>query len=486
MISALWNGISGLNTFEKAINVESNNATNVNTVGYKEDVVTFEDMMYQNRYGKGSNIQNVSKAMSQQGGIKLTDNTYDVAIEGKGYFIVGDTKQDGTVQNYYTRAGNFKMAPDGFLKTQNNMDILGLSSVSTPSNTTFTDNYSRTIASQSINNVNFLETINAKSTDYLVSAQDDIFANTTGNDYKSRSAKLSDIDALIADYRSKLDLYSSNSTAPATSSTSQVTTVDYSNYSNELVSENDLMKITINGNVVKQQFDTDIPTTLKKFSDKISNIQGLSSSIDSSGKLTISSLIPGKEVKIDEAQINNNLVVPLNIVDAKLGTGIGLVDSSKVALQTALSRAGAQFLDIDSKIDLTGQENLNVNKIQLSLSNLKLSNTIGEVVIDDGGIVYVKDGDNKFVVGKIQTAAFTNEQGLSPEGGNLYSVSKESGDAVYAGKLNKLVGSALEQSKANLANSLTALLIYQKAFEANSKSITTSDELLQTAIQLKK
>jgi flagellar hook protein FlgE len=485
MISALWNGISGLNTFEKAINVESNNATNVNTVGYKEDVVTFEDMMYQNRYGKGANVQNVTKAMSQQGGIKFTNDTYDVAIEGKGYFIVGDNKQDGTIQNYYTRAGNFKMAPDGFLKTQNNMDVLGLSSVSTPANTSFTDNYSRTIASQTVNNINFLETINAKSTDYKLSAQSDVLADTTGNNYKTKSAKLSDVDALIADYKSKLELYASNSTVAATASTSQVTTVDYSNYLSELINENDVINITINGNVIKQQFDTDIQTTLKMFSDKISNIQGLGSTIDSSGKLTINSLIPGKEVKIDLAEINKNLVVPLNITDAKLGTGKGAVDSSKVALESVLGRAGAQLLEIDSKIDLTGQESLTVDKMQLSLSNLNLSNSMGDVVIEDG-VVYVKDGENKFIVGKIQTAVFTNEQGLSPEGGNLYSVSDESGTAKYAGKLNKLVGSALEQSKANLGNSLTALLIYQKAFEANSKSITTSDELLKTAIELKK
>lgn len=485
MISALWNGISGLTTFEKAINVESNNATNVNTVGYKEDVVTFEDMMYQNRYGKGVNVQNVTKAMSQQGGIKFTSDTFDVAIEGKGYFIVADAKKDGTVQNYYTRAGNFKMASDGFLKTQNDMDVLGLSSVSTPANTSFTDNYSRTIASQAVNNINFLETINAKSTDYKLSAKDDVLADRSGNNYKTKSAKLSDVDALIADYKSKLDMYSSNSTETATTSTAQVTTIDYSNYLNELVNENDVINVTINGNVIKQQFDTDIQTTLKKFSDKISNIQGLSSSIDSSGKLTINSLIPGKEVKIDLAEINKNLVVPLTVTAAKLGTGKGAVDSSKVALESVLGNAGAQLLEIDSKIDLTGQENLNLNKMQLSLSNLKLSNSMGDVVIEDG-IVYVKDGENKFVVGKIQTAVFANEQGLSPEGGNLYSVSKESGSAKYAGKLNKLVGSALEQSKSNLGNSLTALLIYQKAFEASSKSITTSDDMLKTAIELKR
>ena len=177
------------------------------------------------------------------------------------------------------------MAPDGFLKTQNNMDVLGLSSVSTPANTSFTDNYSRTIASQTVNNINFLETINAKSTDYKLSAQSDVLADTTGNNYKTKSAKLSDVDALIADYKSKLELYASNSTVAATASTSQVTTVDYSNYLSELINENDVINITINGNVIKQQFDTDIQTTLKMFSDKISNIQGLGSIIDSSGKL---------------------------------------------------------------------------------------------------------------------------------------------------------------------------------------------------------
>ncbi|MDD2888634.1 MAG: flagellar hook-basal body complex protein [Aliarcobacter sp.] len=485
MISALWNGISGLNTFQKAINVESNNATNVGTLGYKSDVVSFEDMMYQNRYGKGSNVQSVTKAMSEQGGIKFTNYTFDVAIEGKGYFMVRDIKSDGTAQNYYTRSGNFKMASDGFLKTQSDMNILGLSSVSTPPNSAFTDNYSRSIVSQSINNINFLETVNARSTDYTTSAQSDVLADTSGNNYKTKSAKLTDIDALIADYKSKLSVYSSNSSEAATPSTSQVSTVDYSNYLSDLINENDVINITIDGNVVKQQFDTDIQTTLKKFSDKISNIQGLTSSIDSSGKLTINSLIPGKEVKLDLAKINNNLVVPLNVVNAQLGTGRGAVDSSKAALELVLGRAGAQLLQIDSKIDLTGEKNLNVDKIQLNLTNLNLSNSIGNVVIEDGNI-YVKDGENKFIVGKIETATFANEQGLVPEGGNIYSASKESGNAVYAGKLNKLVGSAVEESMSNLGNSLTALLIYQKAFEANSKSITTSDDLLKTAIELKK
>ena len=57
MIGALWNGISGLNSFEKALSTESNNISNVNTVAYKEDVITFEDLMYESRYGKGVKVE---------------------------------------------------------------------------------------------------------------------------------------------------------------------------------------------------------------------------------------------------------------------------------------------------------------------------------------------------------------------------------------------------------------------------------------------
>ena len=74
---------------------------------------------------------------------------------------------------------------------------------------------------------------------------------------------------------------------------------------------------------------------------------------------------------------------------------------------------------------------------------------------------------------------------MDPQGGNLYSWSKEAGDVSNANGLNKLVSNSLEQSKANLANSLTALMIYQKAFEANSKSVTTSDEMLQNSNTIK-
>jgi flagellar hook protein FlgE len=234
--------------------------------------------------------------------------------------------------------------------------------------------------------------------------------------------------------------------------------------------------------------------TMKAFSDKISNTVGLTSTIDTTtGLLNITSLIPGKTIKINEAFINDqnfsSQIVTPETSKAKMGSGIAMVESSRDALKVALQKADADLLEITNTVSLDNEKNNtlnNLSSLQSNLSNLNLSkDSIGEVEISDG-IIYVKDGENKFVVGKLQTAAFTNEQGLLSQGDNLYEISNETGNIYNAVNLNKLVGTSLEESKANLANSLTALMIYQKAFEANSKSVTTADDMLQTAIQLKK
>ena len=84
------------------------------------------------------------------------------------------------------------------------------------------------------------------------------------------------------------------------------------------------------------------------------------------------------------------------------------------------------------------------------------------------------------------TAAFNDEQSLNPEGGNLYSTSIGGSTPIDASKFNSVVGSSLELSNSKFAENLSNMLVYQRAFGANSKSLTTSDELLKTAIQLKR
>ena len=79
MISALWTGIAGLSSQQTALDNESNNIANVNTVGYKASRVSFADLMYQDSIGKGSSITSAEKQYTQ-GSLNITGSSYDVAL----------------------------------------------------------------------------------------------------------------------------------------------------------------------------------------------------------------------------------------------------------------------------------------------------------------------------------------------------------------------------------------------------------------------
>ena len=168
MIGAMWNGVSGIWNHDKGIAVESNNLANSNTVGHKKDQISFSDLLYsQSGVGKGVQTDTVSKSFTQ-GQITGTGVGIDVAIEGKGFFVVKNRADDSIA---YTRAGNLVQAKDGFLVTQDDYKIQGLvpqSKITTstnPTETIFTDDYTKSMVSSNISNSNgTIYNINAKST----------------------------------------------------------------------------------------------------------------------------------------------------------------------------------------------------------------------------------------------------------------------------------------------------------------------------------
>ena len=88
MIGAMWNGVSGIWNHDKGIAVESNNLANSNTVGHKKDQISFSDVLYsQAGFGKGVQTQSISKQF-EQGNIVQSGVGIDVAIDGKGFFVV--------------------------------------------------------------------------------------------------------------------------------------------------------------------------------------------------------------------------------------------------------------------------------------------------------------------------------------------------------------------------------------------------------------
>ncbi|MFY9092839.1 flagellar hook-basal body complex protein, partial [Aliarcobacter butzleri] len=124
MIGALWTGVAGLASQKTAIDNESHNVANVNTIGYKAGRVSFADQIYQNKIGKGSYVQDAEKIFTA-GPTKQTGVDYDIALKDDGFFTVINKNTLGTAETFYTRAGNFRMGTSGTLQTANGYEIQG-------------------------------------------------------------------------------------------------------------------------------------------------------------------------------------------------------------------------------------------------------------------------------------------------------------------------------------------------------------------------
>ena len=113
-----------------------------------------------------------------------------------------------------------------------------------------------------------------------------------------------------------------------------------------------------------------------------------------------------------------------------------------------------------------------------------------EVKINQSGtLVGSFSNGRSFGLAQIGMAKFINNEGLSTEGGNVYTQTTNSGEAIIGTAASAghgfIKSSALEASNVDLSRALTQLIIIQRGFQANGQTITTSDQLLQTLIGLK-
>ncbi len=110
-------------------------------------------------------------------------------------------------------------------------------------------------------------------------------------------------------------------------------------------------------------------------------------------------------------------------------------------------------------------------------------------VDETGTLIGSFTNGRSFGLAQVAMASFANNEGLESDGGNTFIQTSNSGDPIIGapstGKRGFITASALEMSNVDLSRSLTQLIIVQRGFQANSKTITTSDQMLQTLLQLK-
>ena len=398
MIGSLWTGISGLAGSQTALDNESHNIANVNTIGFKASRISFADQMYQNNIGKGTQVLDAEK-MYTQGNLKTTGVNYDVALAGDGFFAVSNTKGGGTAETYYTRAGNFRMGDSGTLQDTVGNEVQGWSMgepsivSSNPNVDRFTNDYTKLLSSNVIQYSTEIETITAKATDYTLTAASDNPDVFSGYGMKTKYGKIADVEALVKAYTTALQNLKTDPNSSSASAKTQSSHLDLPGSTGVggtwdtgvMKTDGDEVYVWIDGNRISKAFITadavdndgdgvieplngDLTAqeagyikTMKAFADEISNKPGLKAyvAVESpvgsgiyvpstsdadvlNGIIKIDSIIPGQSFTISSTAMTYERGTDKPGIygldsEADAGKGVGALERIKAALNEAIS-----------------------------------------------------------------------------------------------------------------------------------------------------
>lgn len=199
----------------------------------------------------------------------------------------------------------------------------------------------------------------------------------------------------------------------------------------------------------------------------------------------------------EPAQINPDAAIYKNIITGEIrfksdGSILGYQPSSITLTPNNGSSAG-QTIALNFGT-LGGFEGMRSYDAKSSTDNIAQDGykggTLNDLRIDENGkIIGSFTNGRSLALAQVGMATFTNNNGLENLGGNVFGETANSGTAVIGaantGARGKISGSALEMSNVDLSRAFTQLIVVQRGYQANSKTITTSDTMLNTLLQLK-
>ena len=442
MISSLYNGISGMKAHQNGIDLVSDNISNVNTAGYRAKSVEFSTIFSNalssvdplddptaNDLGYGS-VYNGSSISFNQGSLIDSDNKYDLAIDGGGFFGV----KDGKGEIFYTRDGNFSKDADGMLINSNGEYLLGISANNIENN-------------QVIKNPNETIKVQKAGDEKPIHIPDELHYPPKPSTFVKFTGSL---DPTI---KTKLDKDGNEIQVPNIE-IFRAKVFDNKNNTN-------LLSITFTKRVPQIGKSTTWDAVAKIEDDSGNPISQKSGVLEFNGY--------GALVSNTLNSIDNN-GSPLRV---DLGTPYkeGAINSGYDGISSILNAQGRSVTKDGAK----GGE-------------------LSDYHIDEKGVLLASFTNGKSVpIAKVAIYHFQNEAGLSSVGDSKFQESGNSGKPTFfidkKGNYvdsSKILSSKLENSNVDLTTALTELIALQKAFDANSRSITTSDQLIQNAINMKR
>lgn len=247
-------------------------------------------------------------------------------------------------------------------------------------------------------------------------------------------------------------------------------------------------KLDVVGNNVANASTTSYKKSSIRFSDSLYQMNGYASrATDEMGGINPSQVGLGSKVSaISKNIIQGPLETTGNTTDFAIdGDGYFAVQKGDV---TSYTRDGSFVLDENGDL-VTASGHFVLDRVGNKINipdEVAGNNVVSFTVSSDGRISYSLASGEKSDGQQIQVATFKNPAGLESIGDNMYSPSANSGNAVIGDSYGSVKQGALEMSNVDLSEEFTSMIVTTRAFQASSKVITTSDELLQEIINLKR
>lgn len=428
IINGLFSGRSGIGSHGQAIAVVSDNISNASTVGFKTSRAEFQDLIAGGQtsgkvIGSGSSISAVSNIF-EQGTLEFSGRALDMAIDGNGLFVLASGQQ-----HFYTRAGNFRVDNSGYLVNQNGYYVLGF-----PSNGN---------GSLQPININSVSQNSVGTTSVAVSGNVDASADIT---------PLASIPAV------------SNAGAGAPYSATTYSQLNNVAQFSTVVDVFDKQggKHTITFFFFHTAANTYVARGYVNSED-----------VDPTGNATgIPRFIGGVTMNFGGDGSRTN------------APAAGAVDfTAAIPWNT-----GASASSIGIKFDPFTQYASNPNILSITQDGKGIG-TVGSVSIEKNGDIFaLLDNGQAAVIGTVGLCNFTNPEGLVRIGGTLLQQSPNSGEPVIGkpetGAFGSVQSGSLELSTVDMASEFVKLITLQRGFQANSRIITTINQLLNEIIQL--
>ncbi len=508
--------LSGLNGSSSSLSVIANNLANLNTVGFKAQRTLFQDLFYQQigtsgsgnpiQQGVGVSVSGISADLTQ-GSIQSSGVPSDVAIQGNGYFIASKSGEA-----VYTRAGNFSIGSNGQLLTADGADLQGYPAVNGVVNPNATIG-PLTIATGTTNppksTGNVQLTLNLDSGSVLpVTAA----SQQTGTGITAATALKGATTLAFTDGTNTFTFSAAGGNTDTLATVVNAINAN-PNYSASLVG-NSLVIVAKNGSPItfttNSLTDNATSALTETFAPSGTAVPGgsFSTSVAVHDALGASHVLTYNFTKTAANAWNYAITIPAADVGSTgapvtVRAGTLTFNGAGQLVTPAANVAGITVAGLaDGASNLTFNWNVfdaNGNGLLTQVAGSSATSTTQQDGFSSGSLVnYLIGADGTIqgtfsngqtsALGQIALASFTNQQGLSRNGSNEFLASLSSGQANVGvpgtGGRGTLSGGALEQSNVDIATQFAQLIVAERSYQANAKSVTTFDTVTQTAINL--